>query len=246
MKTAVAALAAAAAVVSAIPNGGIPIDAKIACEKPNVNFCLDDTTLVVCDANKVGTRTFCRESLIPSPPASGIGLCWQSSKDADDGVCQKACVVYHPTQYTIPTALCNPTYIPTEVPRSPTFGTPTHTASISVGTSTTPGPVSSSTSTSGVMSIPEGTSLGTATVPHTTHSEPTNPTVPTRTSTGTWSPTESDDCPAPTGTATPTGRPSSNTTSHTTSDTAIPTAGASTNHVIGALAAAALFAAFLF
>ncbi|KAG8418212.1 hypothetical protein J3458_005640 [Metarhizium acridum] len=192
MKTAVAVFAAAAAVVSAVPNGGIPVDAKVACEKPNVNFCLDDTTLVVCDANKVGTRTFCRESLIPSPPADGIGLCWQSSKDANDAVCQKACVVYHPTQYTIPAVLCNPTYIPTEVPRSPTFGTPTRTASIPVGTSTTPGPVSSSTSTSGVMSIPEGTSLGTATLPHTTQSEPANPT---RSSTGTWSPTDSDDCP---------------------------------------------------
>ncbi|KHN96996.1 uncharacterized protein MAM_05105 [Metarhizium album ARSEF 1941] len=243
MKIAVAALATAAAVVSAIPNGGIPVDAKIACEKPNVNFCLDSTTLVNCDANKVGTRAFCRESMIPSPPTNGIGLCWQSSKDASDAVCHKACVVYHPTQYTIPASLCNPTYIPMDVPRSDAFRTPTQTASLPAGISTQPGTASSSTPTSGVMSIPEGTSLGTATIPHSTHGEVTGPTG---TSTGAWSPTGTDDCPVPTETATATGRTGNNTTSHTTSDTTVPTAGASTNHVIGALAAAGFLAAFFF
>ncbi|OAA42162.1 hypothetical protein NOR_05011 [Metarhizium rileyi] len=229
MKPAVLTLAAAVAVVSATPNGGIPLGAKVACDKPNVNFCWDATTLVVCDANKVGTRSFCRESLDSFPPKSGVGLCWQSSRDAGDAVCHKACVVYNTKQYTIPAAQCNPTYIPTEVPKSDTYGTPTPTAS--TGSSTkTPSLGPSGTTESGVMSIPEGTSLGTATVPHTTTILHTTHNTPTATATAT---------------ATATGKPG-NSTLHTTTRAAIPTAGANTNHAIGVLVAAGFVAAFFF
>lgn len=96
-----------------------------------------------------------------------------------------------------------------------------------------------------MMSIPEGTSLGTATVPQMTssHSKLTNPI---RTSTGTWSPTESDECPAPTDTPTTTGKPGNTTSSQTTGPNTSQTAGANANQAVGALAAAGFLAAFFF
>lgn len=95
MKTSVVALAAAVAVVSAAPNGGIDPNTKIDCAKPNANYCMAGDIILRCDANSVGTRGRCSDNVAGYPPAGGVASCWQSSEQAGDAACQKnvSCII---------------------------------------------------------------------------------------------------------------------------------------------------------
>ncbi|KAG5922426.1 hypothetical protein E4U42_005466 [Claviceps africana] len=241
MKAAVVALAAAAALVSAAPGGETSPGLPIHCAKPNASYCIAGDMILRCDGNKMGVRGRCSDNLDGYPPQGGLASCYQSSEDAGDAACQKNCVVYAAQPFTLPADKCIPSF-------SITHKWPTAHPTVPAGASTT---AESATTETGIMGIPEGTSLGTA--PHATPAPA--PTFPFRNSTmkaSTTTPAHHHSTPtlAPTlmtstrgPTDTPAPQPDSTLEASAATTSALPTNAANVNQAAGVMAAAGLVAA---
>ena len=82
-------LVAAATVVLAKPQHGLPPGSKIDCAKPNANYCMGGDIILRCDGSAVGTPGRCSDNVAGYPPAGGVAECYESSKEAGDAACQK-------------------------------------------------------------------------------------------------------------------------------------------------------------
>ncbi|GAB0135363.1 hypothetical protein EsDP_00003704 [Epichloe bromicola] len=207
MKTAVVALATSVAVVSAAPGAVLP-GAPINCAKANANYCMSGDIILRCDASGMGTRGRCSANVAGYPPAGGAATCYQSSEEAGDAACQKNCVVYAAQPFTLAADKCTPsatvTMSPTGSQTGSWTGSQTGSATIpegtSLGTASSPAVTKPAISETGIFSIPEGTSRGSAIVPAPT--ETGIMSIPEGTSLGT-APTSKLSNPICTSTVTP-------------------------------------------
>ncbi|QPH04336.1 hypothetical protein C2857_001261 [Epichloe festucae Fl1] len=172
MKTAVVALATYVAVVSAAPGAVLP-GVPINCAKANANYCMSGDIILRCDASGMGARGRCSANVAGYPPAGGAATCYQSSEEAGDAACQKNCVVYAAQPFTLAADKCTPSAtVPVPTTGSQTgsrTGSQTGSATIpegtSLGTASSPAVTKPAISETGILSIPEGTSRGSAIVP---------------------------------------------------------------------------------
>ncbi|KAH8881568.1 hypothetical protein GQ53DRAFT_848135 [Thozetella sp. PMI_491] len=126
------------------------------CGKPNVAYCAGDSLktdiIVRCDNKGHGQPGRCGDNLAGQPPVGNTpSLCVQSDEIVGDAACEKNCVVYAASAWTLPTDECTPTF------------TASSTASASGSTSYSH-PIGSLTSTS----APEGTTTDIITTPSDT------------------------------------------------------------------------------
>jgi hypothetical protein len=223
MKTTALILAASAALTSAqvTYNNG-----TYTCAKPNAAYCagssLGTDIIIRCDANGKGQPGRCTDNLAGQPPL-GVqpALCWQTSETSGDAACEKNCVVYAPTTFTLPKPTCTPFYT---------------ASSSSSSTSSTKPPTTTTTKTT-------LTTLTTSCSTTSTTSKTSKP-VPPPTGTGHPHPPPP---PPPAGNGTVTSKSSSHTPvgpTKTSTPPPVVTAGAAVHQVGGTLALVGLVAAF--
>ncbi|KAG5950147.1 hypothetical protein E4U53_005436 [Claviceps sorghi] len=247
MKAVLIALAASAALVSASPGGEIPNGVPINCLKANASYCMAGDILLRCDGKAIGTRSRCSDNVDGYPPRGGLATCYQSSEDAGDAACEKNCVVYAAQPFTLPADKCTPSST------TPQTGHHTTPAGTPAGTPATTKAKPVATTDTGIMSIPEGTRLGTA-----PHSAPTPvSTFPFRNSTTAPSGTAPAHRSMPTlskslvnsltdsltPTSTNPGQPDTTPAATTTTTSARPTNAANAKQAAGVMVAAGFFAA---
>ncbi|RCI08354.1 hypothetical protein L249_8871 [Ophiocordyceps polyrhachis-furcata BCC 54312] len=104
------------------------------CAKANASYCISDDVILRCNEQALGTPVHCADDVASHPHAAG---CFQSTEEAGDAVCHQNCLVKNAKNpYRLPASQCRPTKA------SPPAGAFVE---------------------SGTLSIPEGTSIGTAT-----------------------------------------------------------------------------------
>ncbi|KAF7540383.1 hypothetical protein G7Z17_g12208 [Cylindrodendrum hubeiense] len=160
MKTATLLVVAAAAVANA---GYTENDGKYACGKPNTNYCLGGDIILRCDEYGHGTTGRCSNNLSGYPPAGAVGSCYEKPGSYGSAACEKNCVVYADTPYTLPAELCQPAYTVTS---SYPEGTPSSLDSTPSYPDSTP------------SSLESITTVYTQPAPETTKSVQYNSTVP--------------------------------------------------------------------
>ncbi|KAH7149351.1 hypothetical protein B0J13DRAFT_303571 [Dactylonectria estremocensis] len=110
MRTASLLVVAAAAVANAGYTNG---NGTYVCGRPNANYCLGGDIILRCDAYGHGTPGRCSDNVSGYPPLGGVSSCYEKDGSYGDASCEKNCVVYADPPYTLPPALCQPSYTST-------------------------------------------------------------------------------------------------------------------------------------
>ncbi|KJZ68713.1 hypothetical protein HIM_11891 [Hirsutella minnesotensis 3608] len=256
---------AAAAAAGRVAASGASDVTEMKCAKANANYCVAGDIILRCNDKAIGTPGRCSANLSGYPPSGGVAECWESAKGAGDAACQKNCVVYAESPFTLPSDQCTPSYKPTVGARSDvmsilpidlgsatpspyvppsTSGVSSSEAFFTIPEGTGRLPVSTPVSESGIMTIPEGTGINSETPPlpsHTSGSGSGSSSLASSTITSASTPAGS---PSTTAASTTAGSPSGSPSSPASTSPPA-TAGAATNHAAGVLAAVGLLVAYL-
>ncbi|KAK1754642.1 hypothetical protein QBC47DRAFT_222782 [Echria macrotheca] len=116
MKNIISFVFASAAVVSAQVTYN-STDGTFTCAVADKNYCAGDslgTDIIIRCTGTKGQPGRCTDNLAGEPPL-GVqpALCYQSSPTAGDAACEKNCVVYGASVFTLPASVCTPYYTAT-------------------------------------------------------------------------------------------------------------------------------------
>lgn len=117
MRTTSLLIVAAAAAVNA---GYTENNGKYVCGTANANYCLGGDIILRCDESGNGTPGRCSDNVSGDFPLGGVASCYEKPGSYGNAACEKNCVVYADTPYTLPADSCQPSYTSTSSVESST------------------------------------------------------------------------------------------------------------------------------
>lgn len=120
------------------------------CAEPNTAYCAGDSLtqniIIRCDEKCQGQPGNCNDNLAGQPPLGvSYSRCWETSDKSGDAACEKNCIVYASSPFTLPASQCTASPVGTSTSTSTHTTSPVTTATVGIATTTVCPEESSST-----------------------------------------------------------------------------------------------------